>query len=352
MKKKNLVLVVGIIISVLINIKFVSPVEGALVKGKLIYFTSSMCQSCKEQTKILEELKKEAVLKETEILVVDINRDGEKARELGWKVEQGVPTIFIVRNDKTEVLEGLHFKNQVIDALKGVKKEVIQFEVGKKYYLKNKVSHNMDVETVVVNNRAYVPLRYLAVSLGVKDSDVKYNQGNIDIYAGNMKLGFVLGKNTISVNGSIKEIDAIPFSRNNRTYIPARYLAEQLGYKVDWANNKVIIERESMEKYFSSGEVITYNMVGKKCYRVDDMLIAGGLDEVIYDAENVIKLPKNYRYAGIILTEGSNAIYLVDWQGNGGKYDLSKPIIKEGGSWYVQEDENAVRVGMLAELVK
>ena len=43
-----------------------------------------------------------------------------------------------------------------------------------------------------------------------------------------------IGDKTISVNGEAKQMDVEPHLKNSRTFIPLRFVAENMGYSVDW----------------------------------------------------------------------------------------------------------------------
>lgn len=57
-----------------------------------------------------------------------------------------------------------------------------------------------------------------------------------------ISLSMVIGKPEITVNGQAKDIDVSPAIRDGRTFLPARYVAEGLGFNVDWdPANKIVI---------------------------------------------------------------------------------------------------------------
>ena len=41
----------------------------------------------------------------------------------------------------------------------------------------------------------------------------------------------------ITVKGVSKKMDVVPASKNNRTFVPVRFAAENLNCKVDWINS-------------------------------------------------------------------------------------------------------------------
>jgi hypothetical protein len=46
-----------------------------------------------------------------------------------------------------------------------------------------------------------------------------------------------LGKTDIKINGESKKMDIAPVSKNDRTFVPVRFAAENLNCKVDWINS-------------------------------------------------------------------------------------------------------------------
>lgn len=80
--------------------------------------------------------------------------------------------------------------------------------------------------------------------------DVVYNtvEGNVyytglssDVFA------LIIDEKTASVFGEIKESDVAPVIKNNRTMLPARFVAENLGAEVEWTaeERKVTVKNET-----------------------------------------------------------------------------------------------------------
>lgn len=88
----------------------------------------------------------------------------------------------------------------------------------------------------IANNRTYVPLRFVSEQM---DFDVNYTHATRDIsITGN---GQVVGMNVRSknftVNGVKKTMDVAPILYNNRTYVPIRFVGESLKKRVEWNPN-------------------------------------------------------------------------------------------------------------------
>lgn len=112
----------------------------------------------------------------------------------------------------------------------------VTFSVGAASYKENGVAKTMDAVTFIENDRTYVPVRYLALVLGVPEDKIKwsYPTKTVTLTKGDKELSLSIGSKIISVNGKSKNLDVAPVLRAGRTYLPARYVAEELGYEVAW----------------------------------------------------------------------------------------------------------------------
>lgn len=96
----------------------------------------------------------------------------------------------------------------------------------------------MDAAAYIENGRTYVPVRYLAYALGLTEKDVKWDAATRKVtLTGPATLELVIDVPEITTNGVKKTIDVAPVIKTDpsaRTYLPARYVAEGLGFQVDW----------------------------------------------------------------------------------------------------------------------
>lgn len=100
-----------------------------------------------------------------------------------------------------------------------------------------------DAIPFIENGRAYVPLRYLASALGVPEAGIHWNAGSrtVNLKMGGTEVDLVIGNPVIKVNGRAKQMDAVPLIKSGRTYLPARFVAEAFGYRVDWDSTAGIV---------------------------------------------------------------------------------------------------------------
>ena len=100
----------------------------------------------------------------------------------------------------------------------------------------NNIVDMKDAAPFAQNNRTYVPFRALGEALGAKveyvaaDNTVTYSLGKTEIV-------MTLGSKDYTVNGEKKTMDVAPFAKDNRTYVPVRFVGEALGFKVTGLQN-------------------------------------------------------------------------------------------------------------------
>lgn len=113
----------------------------------------------------------------------------------------------------------------------------IVLQIGNRNILENNKTITNDVAPVIVDNRTMVPIRVITETLGGTahwDADTQTVTLNID------------GKTlTMTIGQTISGFDAAPIILNDRTYVPVRYVAEKLGAKVEWvgATQQIIITK-------------------------------------------------------------------------------------------------------------
>ncbi|MCD6167692.1 MAG: fibronectin type III domain-containing protein, partial [Caldisericia bacterium] len=122
---------------------------------------------------------------------------------------------------------------------KDIEQIIIRLYIGKTYYYVNDELLEMDVAPIIREGRTLLPIRYVAEALG---AEVGWNgkEQKVTITFKGTTIELWIGKNTARVNGEYKLID--PTNPNvkpiiippGRTMLPIRFIAENLGCKVDW----------------------------------------------------------------------------------------------------------------------
>lgn len=90
-----------------------------------------------------------------------------------------------------------------------------------------------DVAPVIKNERTMLPARFVAESLGAK---VEWNgeAKTVTITKDETVIVITIGSDKATVNGKDVTLDSPAFIENNRTYTPIRFISENLGAEVEW----------------------------------------------------------------------------------------------------------------------
>lgn len=145
----------------------------------------------------------------------------------------------------------------VADETIAVPNKVIVFKIGDKNYYEQEVGKEarkvaMDVAPYIDKARTYVPVRYLGNALGVGDEKINWDNGTrTAILKGKHELKLTIGNQKMLKDNTVVEMDVAPqVIPPGRTMLPARYVAEGLGFKVEWDSERklVIAYPEGQEK--------------------------------------------------------------------------------------------------------
>jgi hypothetical protein len=115
---------------------------------------------------------------------------------------------------------------------------VLKFFVGSTTYFVDTTPKTMDTTLVIVESRAFLPIRYVAQELGATVD--WYPPDKVEIKHLGNTIELWIGQNSASVNGSYVLIDpgnpyVVPFIQApGRTMMPMRFISEKLGAKVEW----------------------------------------------------------------------------------------------------------------------
>jgi hypothetical protein len=87
----------------------------------------------------------------------------------------------------------------------------------------------------ILNGRTVVPIRAIIESMG---GSVGWEDATrkITLGAGGHSVAMWLGSTAIDVDGRELEIDVAPEAINDRTMVPVRFVAENVGAEIEWIN--------------------------------------------------------------------------------------------------------------------
>lgn len=114
-----------------------------------------------------------------------------------------------------------------------------------------------DVYPYIKNNRTYVPIRFIAEELGY---DVKWDGANRKVTMTNdgTTVELTIGSNKMKVNGKTVLLDAPAEIRDDRTFVPLRAIAEAFGEKVDYSKDYKAVYIGDNPKYNAFYKVVYY----------------------------------------------------------------------------------------------
>lgn len=128
----------------------------------------------------------------------------------------------------------------------------VVFAVGKnEYFVDSKTPGvKMDAAPYISQSRTFVPVRFLGNALGVTNENISWDTktSKAKLVLGSKSAELTIGQKQILANGQAKAVDVAPELKNSRTYLPARFVAEALGYQVDFIDGLVVCYPEGTEK--------------------------------------------------------------------------------------------------------
>lgn len=114
-----------------------------------------------------------------------------------------------------------------------------------------------DVYPYIKNSRTYVPIRFIAEELGY---DVNWDGANKKVTMTNegTTVELTIGSNKMMVNGKAVLLDAPAEIRDDRTFVPLRAIAEAFGEKVDYSSDYKAVYIGDNPKYNAFYKVVYY----------------------------------------------------------------------------------------------
>ncbi|MGZ0040668.1 copper amine oxidase N-terminal domain-containing protein [Paenibacillus ottowii] len=168
------------------------------------------------------------------------------------------------------------------------------------------VTIKSDVKPEMKNKRVMVPLRVISESLG---ANVEWSDSEVILVKSEMKVKLAINKSTAEKNGKKIPIDVKPYTKNNRIYVPLRFIAEAFGCNVNYSNFTVTVDTKPL----------LINGVQVKALQQEYHMTLGGVvqqihgnayNEAIYNIftknkGEKVEAPENYSWSLTIDTPGS-----------------------------------------------
>lgn len=140
---------------------------------------------------------------------------------------------------------------------------------------------NLDVPPEIKNQRTMVPVRAVGEAIGAEVEWVQ-DKGQVVMTRAGSTVTMTLDSTTADIDGRKVEMDVAPYALNGRTLLPARYVAEFFGQKVDWdgerkevliTEDKSALGNSNLEAWaMAMGLTYAYQYYGERCGEKDALL--------------------------------------------------------------------------------
>lgn len=97
---------------------------------------------------------------------------------------------------------------------------------------------NSDVAPETKNNRTMVPLRVIGENLGIT---VDWSNSVVTLTKNKMKVTLTTKSNKAVIDGKEVKLDTKPYLKNNRVFVPLRFISETFNSEIDYKNHTVTI---------------------------------------------------------------------------------------------------------------
>ena len=109
-----------------------------------------------------------------------------------------------------------------------------------------KIEFDTAVPYVNDNNVTMIPLRYAAQALGCAVYWERAGKNTVTV-EGEKSIILEIGKSDAVIDGKTVKLASVPYEENGRTYVPLRFISENMGYKTEWKAPNVYITADSAE---------------------------------------------------------------------------------------------------------
>lgn len=135
------------------------------------------------------------------------------------------------------------FAGQALADTMPAMEKIAVFRIGSNSVIVDDQEYQMDVPPFIENGRAFVPVRFLGATLGA--TNIVWDNGEVNITFPDKSVVLKINKPWLNDNGQYELMDVTPLLRSDRVFLPARYVAEAAGGRVDWdeASQSVLVKR-------------------------------------------------------------------------------------------------------------
>lgn len=110
------------------------------------------------------------------------------------------------------------------------------FTIGNTTYTVNGIEKTMDVAPYIKDDRTYMPIRYVAMALGVAEQNIMWDDSakTATLIKGDKVVQVKIGSKVMLINGININMDVAPEITNDRTMLPLRWIGQAFGANFTW----------------------------------------------------------------------------------------------------------------------
>ena len=117
----------------------------------------------------------------------------------------------------------------------------MRIKIGSKKYIFDGEEKFFDTPPFIIKGRTMVPVRFISEDFGCS---VSWNNGEVTIEKGERLIKLWVGKKEIEINKEVFSIDSSPILKDDRVFVPIRFILEALNLFVYWNGEKEEVEIE------------------------------------------------------------------------------------------------------------
>lgn len=154
----------------------------------------------------------------------------------------------------------------------------IFFQAGKNQMVTDGNNCPLEEAPFFVNERLYVPLRALAMGMGITENNIIWDAKGykLALINGNDIIVLDVKNNVLKWGKSQYAMDLPLIILNDRIFVPVRFMAEKMGYKVQWSETEQGVWIKPTVKEAESWEQERFRHV----FIVDKFMLTGGEDTI------------------------------------------------------------------------
>lgn len=114
----------------------------------------------------------------------------------------------------------------------------VTFKIGEASYTVNGERKIMDAAPYIKNGRTMLPIKYVAVALGIAEENILWDSVNRTVTVnGSSRIELKISSTSMKVDGVIRTMSAPPEISNGRTFVPVAEITRALSVQTTWNEN-------------------------------------------------------------------------------------------------------------------